>query len=163
MANLYEIKTEIARLIALAEEQASENDGFIDDELDDLLSEAEISFAEKVESVANYALNCFSDAEQYAAEAKRLSGLARAAEEKGRAMERYLSVMGAEGSYGIRKISYRHSSQVLVECSASELPAEYRREKNTVEADKVALKDAIKRGEKIEGVRIVDNTNISIK
>jgi hypothetical protein len=43
------------------------------------------------------------------------------------------------------------------------LPSEFLNIKNVVTADKVAIKDAIKRGENITGARIIENFNLQIK
>jgi hypothetical protein len=43
------------------------------------------------------------------------------------------------------------------------LPSEFRNIKNVVTADKVAIKEAIKRGENIIGARIVENFSLQIK
>jgi len=42
------------------------------------------------------------------------------------------------------------------------LPKEFKTVKITETPDKIALKDAIKRGEKIEGVSIVEMSNLKI-
>jgi hypothetical protein len=43
------------------------------------------------------------------------------------------------------------------------LPSQFINIKNVVTADKVAIKEAIKRGENITGARIIENFNLQIK
>jgi hypothetical protein len=43
------------------------------------------------------------------------------------------------------------------------LPSEFVNVKNVVTADKVAIKEAIKRGENVFGARIIENFNLQIK
>lgn len=60
------------------------------------------------------------------------------------------------------KISFRKSESIEVE-DVNSLPSEYKVVKVTEQADKVALKEAIKSGEEIFGVTLKVNQNIQIK
>jgi hypothetical protein len=60
------------------------------------------------------------------------------------------------------KFSIRRSEAVEVDLLEA-LPANYVTEKTTKSADKVAIKEAIKRGENITGARIIENFNLQIK
>ena len=60
------------------------------------------------------------------------------------------------------KISFRKSESIEVE-DVNSLPGEYKVVKITEQADKVALKEAIKGGLKINGVSLKVNQNIQIK
>jgi hypothetical protein len=60
------------------------------------------------------------------------------------------------------KLSLRRSEAVEVDVLEA-LPSEFLNIKNVVTADKVAIKDAIKRGENITGARIIENFNLQIK
>ena len=62
---------------------------------------------------------------------------------------------------GFQKFSKRISERVNVE-DVNLLPKEFKTVKITETPDKIALKDAIKRGEKIEGVSIVEMSNLKI-
>lgn len=59
-------------------------------------------------------------------------------------------------------VSYRKSERVEVD-DVDSLPQDFKRVKTTVEADKVALKEAIKEGEIIDGVRLVQVISTQIK
>jgi hypothetical protein len=60
------------------------------------------------------------------------------------------------------RFSVRRSEAVEVDLLEA-LPADYVTEKTTKSADKVAIKEAIKRGENITGARIVENFSLQIK
>ena len=60
------------------------------------------------------------------------------------------------------KLSLRRSESVEVDLVEA-LSSDFRNVKNVVTADKVAIKEAIKRGENIIGARIVENFNLQIK
>jgi hypothetical protein len=60
------------------------------------------------------------------------------------------------------KLSLRRSEAVEVDVLEA-LPSEFLNIKNVVTADKVAIKDAIKRGENVFGARIIENFNLQIK
>jgi len=63
---------------------------------------------------------------------------------------------------GLTTITTRKSESITVE-DINTLPAKYKTVKVTEIADKKALKEAIKRGEVIEGVELVKNENLRIK
>jgi hypothetical protein len=60
------------------------------------------------------------------------------------------------------KFSIRRSEAVEVDLLEA-LPANYVTEKTTKSADKIAIKEAIKRGENITGARVIENFNLQIK
>ena len=60
------------------------------------------------------------------------------------------------------KLSLRRSESVEVDIVEA-LPSQFINIKNVVTADKVAIKEAIKRGENIIGARIIENFNLQIK
>ena len=59
------------------------------------------------------------------------------------------------------KISSRKSTVVLVDCEPEDLPLEFVRTK--IEADKTAIKDALKVGNEIDGCSLVERRSWSIK
>lgn len=160
---LYEINAAYIAAIAAAEEQAAENAGEIDSAICDAIDAIEASLSEKVEAVASYIVNLDAEAEMLTAEAKRLKDRADAADRRARWLRNYLAAQSVPaGSYGLRRVSYRKSESVFVE-SADALPTEYLREKHTVEPDKTAIKDALKKGAEVPGARLIESKNISIK
>ena len=69
------------------------------------------------------------------------------------------------GNYtiGTQKFGTRKSSSIQVQSDMiNSLPKEYKTIKVTETADKAALKDALKRGEEIDGVSLVESLNLKI-
>lgn len=62
---------------------------------------------------------------------------------------------------GTQKFGTRKSSQLIVE-DVNILPEKFRVKKVTITADKKAIKDAIKSGEKVKGCSIKENQNLKI-
>ena len=61
------------------------------------------------------------------------------------------------------KLSLRKSESVDVYLDADYLDDKFKRVKTVVEADKTAIKQAIKNGENVEGARLVENNNLQIR
>ena len=163
MANLFEINQ--AMMDAW--------DAAIDPETGELDADALASFEalqmardEKVENIGCWIKNLASDAEALKAEAKAMTERAKRAERKADGLKRYLeAALHGEKFQSTRcAISWRRSTSVEVdEAEIPELPEQYVRRKVTVEADKTAIKDALKAGEVIEGCRLVEKNSIQIK
>ena len=60
------------------------------------------------------------------------------------------------------KISFRKSESVEID-NEGDIPAQFLKEKITYTIDKVAIKEAIKKGEVVIGARLQQNKNIQIK
>jgi hypothetical protein len=60
------------------------------------------------------------------------------------------------------KISLRRSEAVEVDVVEA-LPSSFQNVKTVVTADKMAIKEAIKKGETVFGARIIENFNLQIK
>jgi len=98
------------------------------------------------------------------AEIKRLQGLKKQTTNViDRLEENLLNAVKTFGVYtvGTQKFGTRKSSQIIVE-DVNSLPDKYKVIKVTESADKMLLKDALKNGEKIDGVYIQDNLNLKI-
>ena len=155
MANLYEIDLGILACIDL------ETGEVIDPER---LESLQMERDQKIEGVVLWIKNLLSDAEAIKAEkealAKRqVAALAKAAQLKewlGKALE------GQKFSTARCAVSFRKSETVEVE-DVKLIPAELLRVKTTVEADKTAIKAAIKEGKEINGCRLVESISTQIK
>jgi len=98
------------------------------------------------------------------AEIKRLQGLKKQTNNViERLEENLLNAVKTFGNYtvGTQKFGTRKSSQIIVD-DVNSLPEKYKVIKVTESADKMLLKEALKNGEKIEGVFIQDNLNLKI-
>ena len=156
---LYEINAELENLMEIAVDPET---GEISEDLAKQIDALSMAKDEKIEGVACFIKNLKADAKAIKDEVKSLQARAKAAENKAERLTDYLKyyLNGEKFKTAKVSISYRNSESVLVE-DASVLPAEYQRV--TVEADKVAIKDAIKAGASIEGATLVSNTSMIIK
>jgi len=159
--NLYEITRDAIELASLLETE----------ELTPELEQALVINQEQLQAKAgNYAkviANIQSDADAIDNEIKRLKAMK---ESKERAIDRLKSaVKNAMLVSNIEKIesplfklSIRKSEAVEVDIVEA-LPGAFINVKNVVTADKVAIKEAIKRGEYVTGARLIENFNLQIK
>lgn len=155
MANLYQINQAIMNCCD------SETGEIIDPEaLDNLLMQKD----EKIENVACWIKNLLSDADAIKAEKDALAERESRLRKKAESLQKYLSdaLNGQKFSTARCDVSFRRSETVKVE-NVNMIPAELLRVKTTVEADKTAIKAAIKEGREISGCKLIENLNIKIK
>ena len=159
--NLYEITREALELASLLETE----------ELTPELEAALIINQEQLQTKAgNYAKvisNIQSDADAIETEIKRLKAMKdskeRAITRLKEAVREAMLVSNIDKIESpLFKLSLRRSESVEVDLVEA-LPSDFRNVKNVVTADKVAIKEAIKRGENIIGARIVENFSLQIK
>lgn len=159
--NLYEITQEAQYLAVLLETE----------ELTPELEEALIINQDQLQAKAvNYAkviANYQAESDAIDQEIKRLKAMKDSREKKIELLKE--SVKKAMLLSGIEKVesplfklSVRRSEAVEVDLVES-LPNAFLNVKNVVTADKLAIKDAIKRGENVVGARLVENFNLQIK
>jgi uncharacterized coiled-coil DUF342 family protein len=161
MANLYEITREALELAALLETEE------LTPELEAALVINQQELQIKAGNYAKVIANIQSDADAIDNEIKRLKAMK---ESKERAIDRLKSaVKNAMLVSNIEKIesplfklSIRKSEAVEVDIVEA-LPNAFLNVKNVVTADKVAIKEAIKRGENVTGARLIENFNLHIK
>lgn len=159
--NLYEITREAMELASLLETEE------LTPELEQALVINQDQLQTKANNYAKVIVNIQSDADAIDAEIKRLKAMK---ESKERAITRLKeAVKNAMLVSSIEKIesplfklSIRKSEAVEVDMLEG-LPSEFVNIKNVVTPDKLAIKDAIKRGEFVLGARLVDNFNLQIK
>lgn len=154
MASLYEIDQ---RILALVDEETGEITDF--EQLDKLQLERD----DKIENIALWIKNLKSDEESYKAEKQAFEERQRQAKQKRESLERYLSAALNGEKFKTAKVecSFRKSQRVEVDDVAL-LPDEFLKYKDP-EADKTAIKEAIKEGKEIAGARIVTALNLQIK
>lgn len=159
--NLYEITREAQELAFLLET----------DELTPELEAALLINQDQLQTKAgNYAkviANIQSDADAIDAEIKRLKAMKETKDRSiNRLKEALRDAMLVSGIDKIEsslfKLSLRRSEAVEVDVVEA-LPNAFQNVKNVVTADKVAIKEAIKRGENVMGARIIENFNLQIK
>jgi len=163
MANLFDISK---ALVAAWDAAIDPETGEISDDSYSVIEQLEMERDAKIENIGCWIKNLEADAAAIKAEAKAMSDRAKAAEKKAEGLRGYLAAVLAGEKWNSPKvaISWRKSVAVEIdEAELPELPEQYVRRKVSVEADKTAIKEALKAGEQIEGCRLVERQNISIK
>jgi len=167
MATLWQLTQEELSFIALMEE----NGGELTDEIAEELAIRRDNFSHKAEAYAKFILKLESEAEQAAAEIKRIQALKKAKENTvARLRESLLAalmVFTEEDAKGIRryetplaKLSTRKSQAVEV-LDEQLIPADFWVIKK--EVSKSTISQAIKDGEEVPGAQLKDNISLSIR
>ena len=153
MATLYEINEQIAGLVDPETGEIADFEAF---------EKLNLDLDTKIKNIALWIVNLRSDAEQLEEQEKKFRDRKAAAKNKAESLKNLLDgfLSGEKRSYPEVVISYRKSEQVTVDDDAK-LDDRFLRIKT--EIDKTALKDALKRGESIEGARLEVKNNIQIK
>lgn len=154
MATLYEIDAAILACIDM------ETGEIIDIEQ---LQALQLERDQKVESVALWYKNLLSDAEQYAAEEAAFKKKKQQATAQAERLKQFLQDALHGSNYKSTRvtITHRNSSRVIVD-DVLNLPPRFVKFKDP-EPDKVAIKEAIKNGEEVNGAHMENNQSIIIK
>ncbi len=153
MATLYEINEQIAGLVDPETGEIADFEAF---------EQLNLDLDTKIKNIALWIVNLRSDAEQLEEQEKKFRDRKTAAKNKAESLKNLLDgfLSGEKRSFPEVVISYRKSEQVTVDDDAK-LDDRFLRIKT--EIDKIALKDALKHGENIEGARLEVKNNIQIK
>jgi hypothetical protein len=159
--NLYQITQEAQYLAALLETEE------LTPELEAELLINQEQLQSKGINYAKVIANYQSESDAIDAEIKRLKAMKESRDKKvnwlTESLKKAMLVSGIEKiDSPLFKISLRRSEAVEVDVVEA-LPASFQNVKNVVTADKMAIKESIKKGENVFGARIVENFNISIK
>lgn len=154
MATLYEIDTAILDCID------TETGEIIDESR---LSALNIERDAKIEGVALWYKNSMSDAEAYKKEKDHFSKKQRAAENRAESLKQWLAQALAWDRFKTSRvsISYRKSESVEID-DIFQLSDDYLKYSEPT-VDKVKIKEAMKHGTVLNGVRLVEKKNIQIK
>lgn len=130
------------------------------DELDAL----ELARDEKIEGVALWYKNLVAEAEMVKAEKNNMADRQKRLENKAESLKNYLAyaLQGEKFSTPKVAVSYRKSKSVEIDDGA-ELPKAYIKVEEVRKPDKKMLKEALEGGEVIDGVRLVEKQNLSVK
>lgn len=159
--NLYEITREAQELAFLLETEE------LTPELEAMLVINQEQLQAKACNYAKVIANIQSDADAIDQEIKRLKAMKdnkdRAITRLKEALRQAMLVSAIDKIESpLFKLSLRRSEAVEVDVVEA-LPSEFVNVKNVVTADKVAIKEAIKRGENVFGARLIENFNLQIK
>lgn len=161
--NLYELQMEQLELNALLEE----NGGELTPEIEERLQIHDFDVNQKMESYCKAIKQYESDIEGLKGEIERLKARKESSEKAVQRMkDAMLTAMTTFGmdklQAGTFKIGTR-KSQSLEVLDENLVPEKFKNEVVTIKVDKNAIKDAIKAGEEVDGVKLNDNTNLTIK
>ena len=153
--NLYEIDKAI---LACIDPETGE---LIDEEA---LAALQMERTQKIKNVALWLKNLNASAAAYKAERDAFDERMKQAQKKAESLKRYLAdALGGEKFVTDEcAVSFRKSTAINVLDEAA-IPAAYMAEKVTRSPDKTAIKAAIKGGEAVPGVALVENLSVQIK
>lgn len=158
---LYELNDSIRKAIELG---FDEETGEIFDA--DALEALELQRDEKIETIALFIKNLKAEAEAIKAEKMNLAKRQQTTENKAEWLKQYLTkCLDGEKFFSPKvAISYRKSQTVefIDGFDVNQLPEQFQR-KVEPEADKTALKNALKEGQEIYGVYLAEHNNTIIK
>lgn len=163
MANIYELKDQIKACIQLDEEHV------VDTEDGEILNLQQFEALQmerdaKIEGMCCYIKNKLAEADAIDAEAYTLSHRSGVIRKEVERCKAYLAgaLYGEKFETPRCKITWR-KSEVCNVLSMEEIPDEYKRTKVTVDADKTAIKKAIKSGMEIPGAEVIQKLNMTLK
>lgn len=161
--SLYELDTKIKGCIQLDAEHVVDTE---DGEIFDLqqFEALQMERDQKIEGMCCYIKNKLADADAIDAEANTLSHRSGVIRKEAERCKAYLAgvLYGEKFETPRCKISWR-KSEVCNVLSMEELPDEYKRTKVTIDADKTAIKKAIKAGAEIPGAEVIQKLNMTLK
>ena len=160
---LYEITQDIAEL-----EELINNEELSEEEITEVKSMIESVLNEKAEQIAYVIKNKESDIKAIKEEEKRLKEKRQSVEKsaerlKSYVLENLLMLDKKKIKTSVGDIAIRRSQAVEISTDVNTLDDKFKRVKTTVEADKKVLKEAIKDGELIDGVEIVENYSLNVR
>lgn len=141
----------------------------IDPETGELIDEAaltdlQMERTQKIKNVALWLKNLNASAAAYKAERDAFDERMKQAQKKAESLKRYLAdALGGEKFVTDEcAVSFRKSTAINV-LDEAVIPSAYMTEKVTRSPDKTAIKAAIKGGEAVPGVALVENLSVQIK
>lgn len=170
MSSLYEIDGNIRQLLETGFNIAciDEETGEIDEKrANEFLERLQLERKDKIENIAVFIKEIDADAQALKAEEKKLKERREAKERKAERLKDYVKnslLLNGDLKFETPRValSFRKSEVVVVD-DISKLNDEYITIKTEQSANKTALKQALKLGEIIDGVRLEEKHNLQIK
>lgn len=163
MANIYELKDQIKACIQLDEEHV------VDTEDGEILNLQQFEALQmerdaKIEGMCCYIKNKLAEADAIDAEANTLSNRSGVIRKEVERCKAYLAgaLYGEKFETPRCKITWR-KSEICNVLNIDAVPEEYKRTKVTVDADKTAIKKAIKSGAEVPGAEVIQKLNMTLK
>jgi hypothetical protein len=165
MLKIYEINEEMQALDGLLDSWAGNHEGDITDfPLNDELERLEGEREEKLLNLAVWVKDLKAEAEAFTNEIKRLQGRQKALINKSERIKEFIDYnlqKGEKLSDTRAVLSYRKSTQVVLDVPVEDLPPEF--VKTSVAADKTALKEYLKTNEGSDIAHMQENHSLQIK
>lgn len=158
---LYEIDSAIQEVY----DQIEQNEGVIPDELESQLDGLQMERAAKISNILKLLKNIGSDETALEVEITLLEKKLKAVQNRKQSVKNYLAYAIGEGNKfknEIASVYWKKSESVLCP-DVSFLPLKFVREKITKEPDKVAIKEALNKGEVIQGCSIMHKSTIVVR
>lgn len=154
---LYEITGAYREALELMQSEGCEDLTQILDKITDKLET-------KVDNICRLIRELELESEAYLIEAERLKSRAKSMHNRIDGLSAYLSycLAGTPIKTELFNLSFRKSESIEVE-DIDKVPPQYKREKYVVEADKNLIKQDLKIGSDIPGVKLVTKQNLQIK
>ena len=161
--SLYELDTKIKACIQLDEEHVVDTE---DGEILNLqqFEALQMERGQKIEGMCCYIKNLMAEAVAYEAEEKRMRERRAAKEREIDRCKGYLAgaLYGEKFETPRCKITWR-KSEICNVLNIDAVPDEFKRTKVTIDADKTAIKKAIKGGTEVPGAEVIQKLNMTLK
>jgi len=182
MSTLYDITENMKALEDLIAESCDQETGEIPANVNDIIEQwfqqADGELSTKLEAIGRLVRNWESDAEQFAAEAKRLAAKKSATENRAKRTKEWAKfclesagitkqaagvfTFAIQKNGGKKPLAWVKDGAVVAELDATELPAEY--QKITVSADTEAIREVLENGGELEFARLTEpGTHLRIR
>lgn len=158
---LYEIDSAIQAVY----DQIEQNDGVLPDELESELDGLQMERTAKISNILKLLKNIGSDETALEVEITLLEKKLKTVQNRKQSVKNYLAYAIGEGNKfknEIASVYWKKSESVLCP-DVSFLPLKFVREKITKEPDKVAIKEALNKGEVIQGCSIMHKSTIVVR
>ena len=163
--NLYELNQSFNNLIEVLENTEYEN---IKELIKNSMDQLTLETNEKIENIIKYIKNLEAEAEALEKESKRLNDRKIRTLKKVENLKNYLkdftnTLDSKKYHTGIFNISIRKNAAAIIIENEFLVPEEYCKTEVVRKVDKIALKEKLKAGEVIEGVKLQQSESIIIK
>ena len=163
--NLYELNQNFNNLVSVLENTEDEN---IKELIKNSMDQLTLETNEKIENIIKYIKNLEAEAEALEKESKRLNDrkiktLKKVDNLKGYLKDFTSSLESKKYHTGIFNISIRKNAAAIIIENEFLVPSEFVKTEIIRKVDKIALKEKLKAGEVIEGVKLQQTESIIIK
>lgn len=165
MPSFEAIQQEIAGMLSIPDDELTDEQRAA---MNAYLNELGMQEADKVDAFGQFLRIQSATAEACKKEASRLASKGKTAESRIAWLKaKYLDIMQANGLRKVQgnayTLSVKESEAVAVPLDISSLPAFFIRRKETIEADKAVIKEALKAGQEVPGCELRKSYSLQIR